>query len=210
MTSALATVIAAMPGELALADEFWVELVAAYQEPPRYYHNFDHVAEVVGWFAEVGRGPGWVRPLEVVVAGLFHDVVYDCARSDNEVRSALVARTAIDRWLAAAPVDPARVAALIELTAAHEQSDGADLDAGHFLDSDMAIVGAEAGRFDAYQRGVEREYRALYSAADYRRGRKQFLAALAARERIFVSDYFHGRLDEQARANLGRALGELS
>jgi predicted metal-dependent HD superfamily phosphohydrolase len=36
--------------------------------------------------------------------------------------------------------------------------------------------------------------------------RKRFLKGLLARDRIYVSDHFHERLDAQARSNLRRAI----
>jgi predicted metal-dependent HD superfamily phosphohydrolase len=36
--------------------------------------------------------------------------------------------------------------------------------------------------------------------------RKRFLKGLLGRERIFLSDFFHDRLDAQARSNLRRAI----
>lgn len=47
---------------------------------------------------------------------------------------------------------------------------------------------------------------AAVPAVMYRHGRKHFLERLLACERIYLSEYFHCRLDERARANLGRAL----
>jgi predicted metal-dependent HD superfamily phosphohydrolase len=43
----------------------------------------------------------------------------------------------------------------------------------------------------------------------YRAGRRRFLAALLAAPRIFHSEEFHERLDQQTRSNLQRALDRL-
>ncbi|HEY5949726.1 MAG TPA: hypothetical protein VIV40_29730 [Kofleriaceae bacterium] len=66
-------------------------------------------------------------------------------------------------------------------------------------------MGASAEAFDIYDRAIALEYKHLPPDA-YREGRKAFLQGLLARPRIFVSDYFHRRLDAQARVNLTRAL----
>jgi predicted metal-dependent HD superfamily phosphohydrolase len=39
----------------------------------------------------------------------------------------------------------------------------------------------------------------------FRRKRRQFLKDLLQRERIYLSEFFHARLDAAARANLRRA-----
>jgi predicted metal-dependent HD superfamily phosphohydrolase len=69
----------------------------------------------------------------------------------------------------------------------------------------MAILAAPAAEFDAYDRGVAAEY-AHVPRELYVPGRRAFLGALVARERIFLSEFFHRRLDAAARANLRRVL----
>jgi len=183
-------------------------LEAAYAVPARAYHNFAHVGEVLGHYAEVAAGPGWRHPAETWLAVLYHDAVYEPGRTDNEARSADLAREHIARWLPDAGIDAERVAALIALTARHGQlrPDEVDEEAALFLDCDMAILGASPSRFDAYDRGIAAEYRGRVPAVLYRLNRRRFLKALLGRERIFLSDFFHARLDAAARANLRRAL----
>jgi len=188
-------------------------LEAAYAKPPRAYHNFDHVAEVLRHYEAVAAGPGWSQPLEVRLAVLYHDAVYEPGRKDNETRSAGLAVAEIARWLPDAGVDAARVAALIELTARHGQHRPQDFgdtavadDTRHFLDCDMAILGAEPPLFDAYDRGIAAEYRGHVPGWLFRINRRRFLKALLARPRIYLSDFFHERFDAQARSNLRRSV----
>ena len=188
-------------------------LEAAYASPPRAYHNFDHVAEVLRHYEAVAAGPGWSQPLEVRLAVLYHDAVYEPGRKDNEARSAGFAAAEIARWLPGAGVDAARVAALIELTARHGQHRAQDFgdtaaaeDTRHFLDCDMAILGAEPPAFDAYDRGIAAEYRGHVPGWLFRINRRRFLKSLLARPRIYLSDFFHERFDAQARSNLRRSV----
>ena len=183
-------------------------LEAAYATPPRAYHDFAHVAAVLRHYRDVAAGPGWRQPAEVWLAVLYHDAVYEPGQGDNEARSALLAREHMARWLPDAGIDVDRVAQLVELTARHGQlqPDDVDGDAALFLDCDMAILGAPPAAFDAYDHGIAAEYRGRVPAFVYRLNRRRFLKALLARERIFLSDFFHARLDAQARANLRRAL----
>jgi predicted metal-dependent HD superfamily phosphohydrolase len=193
---------------LRLPDPLVAELAAAYGEPHRTYHSAAHIAEVLGWFDRVVDDLGWLEPAEVYVAIVFHDAVYQPGASDNEARSAAWARRArlsADDQVNATMVDRDRVAELIELTARHGHVTKADHDAALFLDCDMAIVGAAPETFAAYDAAIAREYSRVPPDA-YRVGRRAFLAGLAARPRIFLTDYFHRRLDAQARANLAAAL----
>lgn len=188
-------------------------LEAAYAAPPRAYHDFHHVGEVLRHYDEVAAGPGWTQPREVALAVLYHDAIYQPGRSDNESRSARFAVEQIAQWQPQAGIDVGRVAYLIGLTARHGQFATADFDGDPapddvrlFLDCDMAILGAEPAVFDAYDRGITSEYRGTLPGWLFRLRRGRFLRALLARERIFLSDFFHARLDAPARANLRRVL----
>ncbi|MCI4566601.1 hypothetical protein [Lysobacter sp. CFH 32150] len=195
---------------LVLPREQQTTLEAAYATPPRAYHNFQHVQEVLRHYDAVTAGPGWTQPAEVYLAVLYHDAIYEAGRRDNETRSAELAVDHIARWLPDRSLDPARVAELIHLTARHGQFAPGDVDgdAALFLDCDMAILGAEPVTFDAYDRGIAAEYRGHVPGWLFKLNRRRFLKALLARERIFLSDFFHERLDARARINLRRAVTE--
>lgn len=187
-------------------------LRAAYAEPPRAYHHFGHVLEVLGHYRDVARGPGWHRPVEVLFAVLYHDAIYVPGRSDNEAASARLAEAHLAQWRPDAGIDAARVSELILLTARHgaidpeSLGDGPDAeDTRRFLDCDMAILASDPARFAAYDREIAEEYRAVPRWL-YRIKRRQFFKRLLALRRIFLSDHFHGRLEARARANLATAL----
>jgi predicted metal-dependent HD superfamily phosphohydrolase len=191
----------------------WEALRASYATPPRAYHSFGHVQEVLRQYQAVAAGPGWMQPAEVQLAVLYHDAIYDPARRDNEARSAELAVEHIERWLPDGAVDPERVAHLINLTARHGQfspddfaQDPAPDDVRCFLDCDMAILGADPAAFDVYDRGIAAEYRGHLPAWLFKLNRRRFIKGLLARDRIYLSDYFHERLDARARSNLRRLL----
>jgi predicted metal-dependent HD superfamily phosphohydrolase len=204
--------LASCAAALRAPDELWLAVYQGYQQgAPRHYHTFDHVVEVARRHGEVARDAGWHRPREVSLALLFHDIVYQPGATDNEARSARQAIEAVDRWLDGAGLDSAYIARLIELTARHGALAPGDVsdEEALFLDCDMAILGAAPDAYAAYEAGIAAEYGAVYAPALYRQGRKHFLERLLARERIYLSDYFHARLDERARANLRCALARL-
>jgi predicted metal-dependent HD superfamily phosphohydrolase len=179
---------------LVLPDDVARELAAAYSEPHRAYHNVSHIAELLAWFDRVADDVGWRAPSTVYAAIVFHDAIYDPAAKDNEARSAEWARRA--GYPDAVP--------LIEMTANHTAAKP-DHDAALFLDADMAIIGAPAAQFDAYNEAIAREYSHVPADA-FAAGRRAFLEKVLATPRIFHTAYFHDRLDAQARSNLRRAL----
>jgi predicted metal-dependent HD superfamily phosphohydrolase len=195
---------------LQLPSEQMQSLQAAYATPARAYHNFAHVEEVLRHYDAVAIGPGWQKPMEVRLAVLYHDAIYEAGRKDNEARSADLAVEHLQRWLPDRGIDADRVAELINLTARHGSLKPGDVDrdAALFLDCDMAILASDAATFAAYDRGITAEYRGKVPAWLFKLNRRRFLKALLGRERIFLSDWFHERLDAQARINLRRAVTE--
>jgi predicted metal-dependent HD superfamily phosphohydrolase len=186
---------------LELPPEVVRDLARRYAEPHRAYHTADHIAEVLCWFGWAAERTGWQEPVAVYLAIVFHDAIYDPLASDNEVRSAALARDAI----AASP----RTQALIQLTARHATLSPADVkgddDAAQFLDCDLAILAAPPDRFDEYDAAIAVEYRAV-PADKFRAGRGAFLRALLTQPRIFLSELFHAELDRSARDNVSRVL----
>lgn len=192
---------------LAIPEGLLRAVMAAYASPPRAYHSFAHVQEVLKHFHDVAQRPGWQHPKEVFLAILFHDAIYVAGRSDNELKSADLALEACATFLPREPLDTARIRSLIELTAKHGKLDRDELDEETrlFLDCDMAILGSPAATFDAYDAAIAEEYAAIPRLV-YRFNRNKFLQKLLDAPRIFLSDHFHHRLDAAARANLRRAL----
>nr|CCC95719.1 unnamed protein product [Trypanosoma congolense IL3000] len=79
-----------------VVEEMWGRYIAApYAEPHRYYHTMTHLEEMLSHFLQYQSSvapehclPEWgTRRLVVELAILFHDVVYDPKRNDNEERS---------------------------------------------------------------------------------------------------------------------------
>jgi predicted metal-dependent HD superfamily phosphohydrolase len=177
-----------------LEPELVARLTTAYAEPQRAYHTAAHIAEVLGWFDVVAGEVGWRDPSAVYAAIVFHDAIYVPGAKDNEARSAA--------WCLLEGFSE-RSAQLIELTARHGGLVPGDVDdeAALFLDCDMAILAASPDAFAEYDRQIAFEYQHVPPEA-YRAGRRRFLAGVFAKPRIFLSDYFHTKLDARARANL--------
>jgi predicted metal-dependent HD superfamily phosphohydrolase len=185
-----------LPGLLA-------ELGRRYAEPHRAYHDQHHIEALARLYREVEAGPGWRVPVEVKLALLFHDAVYQPGRPDNEARSAELAR----ERLAGCGVDVERVAAMVRATKTHDHlDDPGDHDLAHLLDADMAILGAEPERYATYLDQLRREFAAVPEPL-FRRGRRAFVEAQLARPALFHTPYFAARYEARARANLEAELG---
>ncbi len=183
---------------IALTDKIWTLLAEHYQQPHRHYHSLQHLAEMAAHWQQVAADPGWLDPRSTWLALLFHDVVYDpmATSGQNEAQSAAL--------LADLLPDTEAAQRLIRLTATHGTATGEPLtgDAALFLDCDLAILGAEASRFQEYERQIAAEYVPFVGAEAYRTGRAAFLQKLLDQQRLFHSELFHRRFDDAARKNL--------
>lgn len=179
------------------------ELIRHYDEPHRAYHNRQHLAECL----QVRRlvNAACQAPAEVDLALWFHDAIYDPLRSDNELRSA--------QWLDEVARDSGlddetrrRLYDLVMVT--RHDSAPQSVDEAVLVDTDLAILGASFERFEEYDQQVRREYLHVPMSI-YRQKRRQILKGFLTRDRIYTTAPYFDAFEQQARANLARAIGRL-
>lgn len=175
-------------------------LMEAWQEPPRAYHALQHLVECLEWLDRVQEEVKMPNRDAVELALWFHDAVYDPRAADNEERSAEMACECLDAALAN------EVRRLILVTRTHRAECEDEL---WMVDIDLAILGAERSRFDAYERQIRTEY-AWVPEAMYREKRAKILRGFLEREKLFQTAFFRERLEERARENLRRLIKSLA
>jgi predicted metal-dependent HD superfamily phosphohydrolase len=175
-----------------------------WAEGHRKYHTLQHLRECLALFDRdrlLAEHPG-----EVAIALWFHDAIYDTTRHDNEAESADWARREL-RAIGAPPEGADRVHALVMAT---RHSDvPATPDERLLVDIDLAILGADEARFDAYERQVRDEY-AHVPEALFRARRREILHAFVERAPIYNTPTYVRRFEAAAKANLGRSLARLA
>jgi predicted metal-dependent HD superfamily phosphohydrolase len=187
-----------LPEEAATRDE----LLAAYADPARGYHDLRHLTEVLDRLDELAAAGEPFEREPVVLAAWFHDAVYD-GGPDDEERSARLA----EDELAGEAADVPEVARLVRLTATHRPRPG-DTRGELLCDADLAILAAPDDRYTAYVAGVRREYAALPDPL-FARGRAAVLADLLAKPTLFHTPHALEHWEARARANLSRELDRL-
>lgn len=182
------------------------KLEAAYAEPHRRYHTRDHIEQCLALLEKVPDLMDSERQI-LTYAIWWHDAVYDPTASDNEARSAEMAKADLrDFDLSIHARD--EVARLIRLTAGHEVEEEDRL--GEILVSiDLAILGAPPERYDAYAHAVREEYAHVPDEA-WRSGCAAVLQRFLDAQVIFPDPAFAEWLDAQARDNLSRELASLT
>lgn len=193
----------ALTSRMGLTDHdglLWQTINKAYGEQHRHYHALSHVAHLIADFERVCGG--FDDPDTALLALIFHDIVYDPARRDNEEKSGDLLCERLSGEISESRLE--RACRHIVSTRTHVATD--DADTNLVLDLDMAILGAAWPDYLGYARGVWREYQPVYGEEAYRTGRiGLFLEPTLGRERIFLTDVF-SKFEASARENLRREL----
>ncbi len=187
------------PGAADHSKAVWDAMAARYTEAHRYYHDEQHLAHCFEQL-ELARDQTSL-PDAVEMALWFHDVINDPGNVDNETRSA-----AFFRHCGQGVMDDAFVAAVIDLIlATTHREEPKDLDQQFICDIDLASFGRDWERYKRDTDKLKAEH--LGSEDDYYRNKRAFLSAMLSKPRIFYSDFFHARYEQQARDNILRLLG---
>lgn len=179
------------------------QLVAAWSEPQRRYHTVRHLLDCLALLEPALHLAE--HPAEVEIALWFHDAILDLKAKDNEARSAEWAEQALSAADIASDVR-GRVHDLIMAT--RHDAQPVATDAKLLVDIDLAILGADAERFDEYEVQVRQEY-AWVPALLFRRSRREILTGFLARPTIYGTDWFRERFEASARRNLARSIARL-
>lgn len=188
----------------AAARPVFAALQDKYEEDGRYYHNTDHVRQVLDTVDGLAPYAEEVPPVKV--AAWFHDAVYEPGAADNEARSAHYLRQQLQPLsIPAAVLEEA--SRLILLTKEHEAETG-DGNGRVLLDADLAILGTAPGVYDRYARAIRHEFAHVPEEA-YRRGRAGILRRFLQRESLYHTPPMRQEREAAARRNIRRELAAL-
>ena len=179
----------------------FADLCAAYAQPQRHYHTLTHLDHMLGLLYDSGN----TQPA-ALWATWYHDYVYRPGRSDNEQRSAEIAGSTLQELQVAEPT-VRRTQQIILATQSHRYA-GDDPVLQGVLDADMAILGVAPDRYREYCGNVRLEF-SLTPRLLFNRGRRSFIETVLAQPRIFTTEWFFERFENQARDNLRTELLEL-
>jgi predicted metal-dependent HD superfamily phosphohydrolase len=182
-------------------------LLRAYGEPHRHYHTLDHIGALLMLLDRHIESGNDRDALSLAI--LYHDVVYEPARQDNEAASAAYAA----RHLAELgfPTDRAAKVNRCILATRHGQDATAvdDADMALLLDLDLSTLAAPGHAYRSYAQAVRQEYIHVPDAL-YRAGRKRVLESFLTRESIYLTDRLRVLWERSARANLAAEIATLA
>lgn len=189
-----------IPGDLR------ARIIGCHSEAHRHYHTLRHLELMLRQIpADHAFAP------EMLAATLFHDSIYEPARSDNEEQSAALFASVSALLAPAQPLDDELVGAMIAATKGHHFRDGGsrqDEAVNLLLKADLSILWHDDGGVYAwYAQGVRREY-AFVPEGRYREARAAILADL--RRALLDSGQLTEAEAQMLERNIGWELGLLN
>ncbi len=149
------------------------ELLERWEEPHRAYHSKEHLYDLFRQI-EDDYSKGNISTTErekLELISLFHDIIYDATRTDNEERSANMLLSLCDNQKDSSVVE---IYEAILATARHENVSPIS---ATFNKYDMNIVERSYDELLEWEHGIFREYNTVGIKA-YKTGRLQFLESL--------------------------------
>jgi predicted metal-dependent HD superfamily phosphohydrolase len=190
-----------------IKQQLWEDIVHRYSEQHRHYHNLAHIAYLFKW---CDKYIDQVKhPAVVGFAILYHDIVYDTYRQDNEELSAAIAEAHLTQLNINNKLLN-NIKHFIIASKDHVIYDDAPLkeDLAIFLDLDLVILASDEEYYKRYSEKIRQEY-AKYRDDLYKTGRKLALQKISETPTIYSSKVFRDTLELKARENIKKEVNLL-
>lgn len=183
--------------------ELFQNITTLYAEGQRAYHNLSHIHSMLYLTQEFNDLIEQPDMLQLAI--WYHDIIYDPARKDNELKSAKYAKDVLSTYLDESMLTALQ--ALINSTAKHQPLIPHPVN--HWLlDLDLAVLASNRSTYEAYKAAIRQEY-IMYPKFLYRPGRKKVLKQFLERDQIYFTELFQTRYETIARDNLEWELSTL-
>ena len=181
----------------------WREVEKNYSKPDRHYHNLSHLNAL---FNELKLYKDKFSNWDVVIfAIVYHDVVYNTLKSNNEEKSAEVAI----RKLTEISFPENLINRCKQIILATKKHERAEVETNLFTDADLSILGADRETYKEYAAKIRREY-SIYPDLMYNPGRKKVLKHFLDMPNIYKTKEFSEKYEQKARTNMQAELDTLS
>ena len=182
--------------DYSLINELWIEIEKNYTKKKRHYHTLLHLENLLVQLLEVkDKIDSW----ETVLFTLFyHDIIYNSLKFDNEEQSAKLAEKRMGQ------IDvPNQIIlnCVSQILATKKHNENLNSDTNYFTDADLSVLGQDLETYNSYSQNVRKES-SIYPDLIYNPGRKKVLKHFLEMEKIYKTDYFYSKFENQAKQNL--------
>ena len=191
--------------DIDLQDNYWRNIHNQYSARSRHYHNLKHLYHM---FQELDSFKDAIEDIHAMEFAIwYHDIIYKSTKSDNEEKSAELAK----KELKMSNFDENRIKKIEKLiisTKKHELILKENEDNAYLLDLDLSILGSDWTNYQSYIKNIRKEYK-IYPKLIYNPGRKKVLSNFIEREHLFFTTRFRDRFESIARENIQREIDRL-
>lgn len=191
-----------LPGHTIDLEQAWLDLEHRYSETHRLYHSLRHLDYCLDEFDASKFLMHHNDTIEMAI--WYHDIINSPEAKDNEYQSSV-----LFEGLAQDHLQPDFIQAVQDLIliTTHRQTPLTH-DQIYICDIDLSSMGDTWEKFVEDSKDLRAESEA--SREEYTIGKLRFFNALLERPRIFYSDYFYARYENQARHNIYRYISILN
>ena len=187
-----------------LQETLWYEIITAYQQRKRFYHNLNHILDLVT-LAQHYKAE--IEDFDSLLFSLFyHDFIYQVKQKNNEIESA---KLAVKRLSSLDYPENKISKCYRQIIATQDHRLSQESDTNYLLDLDLSILGGERTKYREYSQNIRREY-GMYSEQVYNQGRRQFLERLLYKDFLYKTKLFRDGYEQRARENLSWELARLT
>jgi pantetheine-phosphate adenylyltransferase len=145
-------------------------LLSMWNESHRHYHTQNHLLDLINKINEIKSDISQKEYEKLIITSLFHDIVYDPMRNDNEEKSA---QFLMDSCVNKDDNDILHIKQMILDTKTHESNDKLSR---IFCEMDMSVVEGDFEGLLEWEKGISAEYKDFGTL--YKEGRLKFLESL--------------------------------
>jgi len=189
-------------------DNLFKDVVECYSDKSRHYHTMHHLYGVISmWDSHKHL---LAKPDEMFVAAIYHDIIYNPKKRDNEYQSSMYflnkVFTIIQKNNYKLKTLECATIAMAILATKHGSDFSQTMlennqDVRYLVDFDLEILGTRhQSTYDWYKDGVRKEY-SMYSDKEYKEGRIKVLEHFLNSKKIYLTKEFK-KIEKKARKNL--------
>ncbi|GAA4059893.1 metal-dependent hydrolase [Flavobacterium cheonanense] len=179
----------------------WFDLHDVYSTKSRYYHNLNHLKEMIVLYDEYNLELEF--PNEVLFSIFYHDYVYKVTRKDNELKSAEYALSILP---SITTLNKQLVFDMICATKNHQHNKIEDIN--WLIDFDLKILSKNWEDYKMYCSQIRKEYK-IYPNILYKPGRKKALQHFLENQTIYQTQEFKTKYESIARNNIKAEINAL-
>ena len=179
----------------------WFDLHDVYSTKSRYYHNLNHLKEMIVLYDEYNLELEF--PNEVLFSIFYHDYVYKVTRKDNELKSAEYALSILP---SITTLNKQLVFDMICATKNHQHNKIEDIN--WLIDFDLKILSKNWEDYKMYCSQIRKEYK-IYPNILYKPGRKKALQHFLENQSIYQTETFKTKYEDKARKNIQQEIAIL-